>query len=88
MCNEAALIAARGAKDFISMVDFEAAVDRVIGGLEKRNKVGVSFVYLLRSSPLLRHGGAGYSLHVVCAKVAKVWTLPALSEPLITPRWW
>ena len=37
--NEAALIAARGGKDWISMVDFEAAVDRVIGGLEKKNKV-------------------------------------------------
>ena len=37
--NEAALIAARGAKDFVGMVDFEQAVDRVIGGLEKKNKV-------------------------------------------------
>lgn len=37
--NEAALIAARQGKDAISMVDFEAAVDRVIGGLEKKNKV-------------------------------------------------
>lgn len=40
VCNEAALIAARAAKDFVSMVDFEAATDRVIGGLEKKNKVG------------------------------------------------
>ncbi|CAL8466929.1 g6465 [Coccomyxa elongata] len=39
VCNEAALIAARAGKDFISMVDFEAATDRVIGGLEKKNKV-------------------------------------------------
>ena len=39
VCNEAALIAARGGKDEVSMVDFEAATDRVIGGLEKRNKV-------------------------------------------------
>jgi AFG3 family protein len=37
--NEAALIAARGNKDAVGMVDFEAAVDRVIGGLEKKNKV-------------------------------------------------
>ncbi|KAL3140183.1 ATP-dependent zinc metalloprotease FTSH 10, mitochondrial [Trebouxia sp. C0009 RCD-2024] len=37
--NEAALIAARGAKDSVGMVDFEQAVDRVIGGLEKKNKV-------------------------------------------------
>lgn len=39
VCNEAALIAARGGKDAVGMVDFESAVDRVIGGLEKKNKV-------------------------------------------------
>ena len=38
--NEAALIAARANKDAVGMADFEAAVDRVIGGLEKKNKVG------------------------------------------------
>jgi len=37
--NEAALIAARKNKDYVEMVDFEGAVDRVIGGLEKKNKV-------------------------------------------------
>lgn len=39
VCNEAALIAARKNKDAVSMIDFENAVDRVIGGLEKKNKV-------------------------------------------------
>jgi len=39
VCNEAALIAARGNKDAVAMIDFENAVDRVIGGLEKKNKV-------------------------------------------------
>jgi AAA+ lid domain/Peptidase family M41 len=39
VCNEAALIAARAEKDAVGMSDFEAAVDRVIGGLEKKNKV-------------------------------------------------
>ena len=39
VCNEAALIAARSNKESVSMVDFENAVDRVIGGLEKKNKV-------------------------------------------------
>jgi len=39
VCNEAALIAARANKESISMQDFESAVDRVIGGLEKKNKV-------------------------------------------------
>lgn len=39
ICNEAALIAARADKNFVEMVDFEKATDRVIGGLEKKNKV-------------------------------------------------
>lgn len=38
VCNEAALIAARGNKDAVGMIDFESAIDRVIGGLEKKNK--------------------------------------------------
>eukprot|EP00894_Picocystis_sp_ML_P003542 jgi/Pico_ML_1/54059/g4486.t1 len=39
VCNEAALIAARKGAKIVGMVDFESAVDRVIGGLEKKNKV-------------------------------------------------
>jgi cell division protease FtsH len=39
VCNEAALLAAREDKDSIEMEDFEAAIDRVIGGLEKKNKL-------------------------------------------------
>lgn len=39
VCNEAALIAARNARPDVDMREFEAAVDRVIGGLEKKNKV-------------------------------------------------
>ncbi len=39
ICNEAAIIAARAEKEEIELVDFEAAVDRVIGGLEKKNSV-------------------------------------------------
>lgn len=38
MCNEAALIAARGGEGAVTMVHFEGAIDRVIGGLEKKNK--------------------------------------------------
>ncbi len=37
VCNEAALIAARKNKEAVDMQDFQDAVDRVIGGLEKRN---------------------------------------------------
>lgn len=39
ICNEAALIAARQEKDAVSLIDFEKAVDRVIGGLERPNAV-------------------------------------------------
>jgi len=39
VCNEAALIAARKNKTEIDMQDFQDAVDRVIGGLEKKNKI-------------------------------------------------
>ena len=39
VCNEAALIAARRSKQAVDMHDFQDAIDRVIGGLEKRNKI-------------------------------------------------
>ena len=39
ICNEAALIAARRDKTSVEMDDFNAAVDRVIGGLEKKHKI-------------------------------------------------
>jgi AFG3 family protein len=39
VCNEAALIAARKNKEAVDMADFQDAIDRVIGGLEKRNKL-------------------------------------------------
>ncbi|MBP7262111.1 MAG: ATP-dependent zinc metalloprotease FtsH, partial [Bacteroidia bacterium] len=39
VCNEAALIAARKNKQHVDMQDFQDAIDRVIGGLEKKNKL-------------------------------------------------
>jgi cell division protease FtsH len=39
VCNEAALIAARKDKSAVDMSDFQDAIDRVIGGLEKKNKI-------------------------------------------------
>lgn len=39
ICNEAALIAARKGKTEVEMQDFNDAIDRVIGGLEKKNKI-------------------------------------------------
>ncbi len=38
ICNEAALVAARRSKDAVDMDDFNHALDKVIGGLEKKNK--------------------------------------------------
>jgi len=39
MCNEAALIAARKGKKAVEKQDFLDAVDRIVGGLEKKNKI-------------------------------------------------
>lgn len=39
VCNEAALLAARRGKKQVEMIDFQDAIDREIGGLEKRNKL-------------------------------------------------
>lgn len=39
VCNEAALIAARNGKETVDEQDFNDAVDRIIGGLEKKSKV-------------------------------------------------
>ena len=39
VCNEAALIAARGGKKFVQKDDFMNAVDRIVGGLEKRTMI-------------------------------------------------
>lgn len=42
VCNEAALIAARHNKSSVTVEDFNAAIDRIIGGLEKKNKITTS----------------------------------------------
>ena len=39
VCNDAALIAARNGKKFVQKEDFMNAVDRIVGGLEKRSKI-------------------------------------------------
>ena len=39
VCNEAALIAARGGRKKVSKQDFMDAVDRIVGGLERKNKI-------------------------------------------------
>jgi cell division protease FtsH len=39
LCNEAALMAARRGKDQVDMIDFQDSIERVIAGLEKKNKI-------------------------------------------------
>ena len=39
VCNEAALLASRKDRDKVSMSDFQEAIERVVGGLEKKNKL-------------------------------------------------
>ena len=39
VCNEAALIAARGNKQEVEWTDFMSAIDRIVGGLEKRSRI-------------------------------------------------
>ncbi len=58
VCNEAALIAARKGKDAVDMSDFQDAVDRVIGGLEKKNKL-----ILPEEKEIIAYHEAG---HAVC----------------------
>jgi AFG3 family protein len=69
ICNEAALIAARDNRNKVSVIDFEAATDRVIGGLEKKNKV-----ISKEERETVAHHEAG---HAVAA-----WFLPH-AEPLL-----
>lgn len=45
VCNEAALIAARHEGATVTMAHFDSAIDRVIGGLEKKNRVCVPYYY-------------------------------------------
>ena len=46
VCNEAALIAAREDAKSVNLKHFDAAIDRVIAGLEKKSQV--SFIFVLR----------------------------------------
>jgi len=58
VCNEAALIAARKGKEQVEMDDFQDAIDRVIGGLEKKNKI-----ILPEEKKIIAYHEAG---HAVC----------------------
>ena len=75
ICNEAALIAARAGKDFVSREDFMNAIDRVVGGLEKKNKITTEEER--RSIALHEAGHATVSWHLRYANpLVKVTIVP------------
>ncbi len=89
VCNEAALIAARKGKDAVDMSDFQDAIDRVIGGLEKKNKI-----ILPEEKEIIAYHEAG---HAICGwflehayPLLKVTIVPrgtaALGYAQYTPR--
>jgi cell division protease FtsH len=89
VCNEAALIAARKNKNAVDMSDFQDAIDRVIGGLEKRNKI-----ILPEEKEIIAYHEAG---HAICGwflehayPLLKVTIVPrgtaALGYAQYTPR--
>ncbi|MFG6385240.1 MAG: ATP-dependent zinc metalloprotease FtsH [Muribaculaceae bacterium] len=75
VCNEAALIAARNNKPVVTKDDFSAAVDRIIGGLEKRSKI--TTVEEKRSIAIHEAGHATVSWHLQYANpLVKVTIVP------------
>lgn len=52
LCNEAAIFAARQNADAIELKHFEAALDRVIGGLERKTRRGPGILRSLASHPV------------------------------------
>ena len=95
VCNEAALIAARKNKNTVEKQDFLDAVDRIIGGLEKRSKITTDEEK--RSIAIHEAGHASLSWHLQYANplvkvtivprgkaLGAAWYLP--EERQITPR--
>lgn len=78
VCNEAALIAARNEETQVTMQHFESAIDRVIGGLEKKNKVPLFFFFLFSKF------NSVFSLLIrsPCAHTSDVFLVPLLNHML------
>ena len=75
VCNEAALIAARRKGEKVERQDFMDAVDRIVGGLEKKNKI--TTVEERRSIAAHEAGHATISWHLrYCAPLIKVTIVP------------
>jgi cell division protease FtsH len=75
LVNEAALGAARNNKDAVEMVDFEEALDRVIGGIERKSKV-----INPREKQIVANHEAGHAIIAECRpsadRVAKISIIP------------
>lgn len=75
VCNEAALIAARNNSEFVRHDDFHAAIDRIIGGLEKRSQI--TTIEEKRSIAVHEAGHATISWHLQYASpLVKVTIVP------------
>ena len=75
VCNEAALIAARNNKKSVTREDFIAAIDRIVGGLEKRNK---SMSQAERRATAIHEAGHATVMWLLpeCDPVLKVTIIP------------
>ena len=75
VCNEAALIAARNNKKSVERDDFMAAIDRIVGGLEKRNK---SMTQAERRATAIHEAGHATVMWLLkeCDPVLKVTVIP------------
>ena len=75
VCNEAALIAARNNKSKVERDDFMAAIDRIVGGLEKRNK---TMTQTERRATAIHEAGHATVMWLLkdCDPVLKVTVIP------------
>ena len=86
ICNEAALIAARKKKHSVDKQDFLDAVDRVIGGLEKKNKI----ITTEEKKAIAYHDTVAPKMEIIRNSIDKLelivaddlWTLPKYRELL------
>ena len=96
LCNEAALIAARNDKKQVEKQDFLDAVDRIVGGLEKKNKIitpsekkAIAFHEAGHAtvSWLLEHAHPLVKVTIVPRgqSLGAAWYLPGQRESLLCP---
>jgi cell division protease FtsH len=75
LVNEAALRAAREGKDAVELVDFEEAIDRVVGGLERKSRVITP-----KEKAIVAYHEAGHALvaesRAYADRVAKISIIP------------